>query len=205
MMQNLAWRILSCGIFPLQAIRDGINNPAALCLTSTLESAIYLYILQSGKNIFYLGEKALMVPVKNKMALKQSLKFFAVSGCGWLIDFSVFTLLAQFVGFNVAYANMLSSIPAITLVFFVSTRKIFANKKNGMSIWKKYIIYFFYQIILVICISWVGEGFYRLLLYINIEQILPVSGNIKLICKIIITPIAMTMNFMMMKILCERL
>lgn len=137
--------------------------------------------------------------------LGQALRFFGVSGSGWLIDFCVFWVLTQFGGLKVAYANMLSSIPAITLVFFVSTRHIFAGRKEGLPLWKKYVIYFLYQMLLVFCVSWIGEGLYQLLSRTSLVQFPLLSEHLKLVCKILITPITMSINFVVMKLLCERL
>ena len=101
---------------------------------------------------------------KNSLPLlKQAVRFLAVSGSGWLIDFSVFVFLTEWLHLIVAYANMLSSIPAITLVFIVSTRKIFSAQNRKIPLWGKYAIYFLYQMILVSCVSWIGEGFFYLL------------------------------------------
>lgn len=130
-----------------------------------------------------------------KKIIRQAVQFIGISGCGWLIDFGVYIILTEVFCFPVVYANMLSSIPAITLVFFVSTRKIFANRKEGLPLWGKYIIYFLYQIVLVFCVSWVGEGLFRLLSRTTLMNVSLIAAHLKIVCKILITPITMTMNF----------
>lgn len=140
-----------------------------------------------------------------KRLLGQALRFLAVSGTGWVIDFGCFYLLTAYGQLIVAYANMLSSIPAITLVFLVSTRKIFANKKEGLPLWGKYIVYFLYQMALVVCVSWVGEWLFRVLSGTPLMTVDLIAGHLKIICKILITPITMTANFFAMKVLCEKL
>lgn len=137
--------------------------------------------------------------------LRQALRFLAVSGTGWVIDFSCFYLLTAYGRLTVAYANMLSSIPAVTLVFLVSTRKIFANKKEGLPLWGKYIVYFVYQMVLVFCISWVGEWLFRLLSRTALMTVPLIAEHLKIVCKILITPVTMTVNFFVMKVLCEKL
>ena len=136
--------------------------------------------------------------------LRQAVRFLAVSGTGWVIDFGGFYLLTTYGHLMVAYANMLSAIPAVTLVFMVSTRKIFANKKGGLPLWGKYFVYFLYQMALVFSVSWVGEGLFRLLSGTALMNVSLIAEHLKIVCKILITPITMTMNFFVMKILCER-
>lgn len=142
---------------------------------------------------------------KKLSLLAQALRFLAVSGSGWLIDFGIFIFLTEQKHMIVAYANMLSSIPAMTLVFLVSTHKIFLNRNDGLPLWKKYAIYFLYRMVLVVCVSWLGEGLYQLLLPTSIAQISLISRHLKLLCKIFITPIIMGINFVVTKLLCERL
>ena len=139
------------------------------------------------------------------LLLRQALRFLAVSGTGWVIDFGCFYLLTTYGHLIVAYANMLSSIPAITLVFLVSTRKIFANKKGGLPLWGKYAVYFLYQMVLVFCVSWVGEGLFRLLSRTALMNVSFITEHLKIVCKILITPITMTINFFVMKFLCEKI
>ena len=142
---------------------------------------------------------------KISLLLRQALRFLAVSGTGWVIDFGCYYLLTTYGRLIVAYANMLSSIPAITLVFFVSTRKIFANKKEGLPLWGKYLVYFLYQMVLVFCVSWVGEWLFRLLGKTARMSVPLLAEHLKIVCKILITPITMTANFFVMKVLCEKL
>lgn len=137
--------------------------------------------------------------------IRQAVRFVGISGCGWLIDFSIYIILTETFRFPVAYANMISAIPAVTLVFLVSTRKIFANKKGGLPLWGKYIVYFLYQMALVFCVSWVGEGLFRLLSKTAMMNISLIAEHLKILCKILITPITMTANFFVMKVLCEKL
>lgn len=140
-----------------------------------------------------------------KKIVHQAVRFVGISGCGWLIDFGVYIALTEVLRFHVAYANMISAIPAVTLVFLVSTRKIFANKKGDLPLWGKYIVYFLYQMALVFCVSWVGEWLFRLLSRTALMNILLVAAHLKIVCKILITPITMTANFFVMKFLCEKL
>lgn len=135
-----------------------------------------------------------------KKLLKQFMKFLFVSGTGWLIDFSLYLIFVNVLKYEVFYSNILSSIPAITFVFIISVKKIFKKKENGISIRKKYIIYFLYQMLLIFLISLLGQSLYLILVENNME-----ARIIKIIIKIIITPITMIINFFVMKFLTEKL
>ena len=135
-----------------------------------------------------------------KKFFNQFIKFLFVSGTGWLIDFSLYFIFTNILKYEVFYSNILSSIPAITFVFIVSVKKIFKKKENGISIRKKYIIYFLYQMLLIFLISLLGQSLYLIIVENNME-----ARIIKIIIKIIITPITMIINFFVMKFLTEKL
>ena len=141
--------------------------------------------------------------IKVKRIIKQFLSFLLVSGVGWLIDFTIYFILTKFIGLKVIYANILSSIPAITYVFLMSNKKIFKNTESKLSIKIKYLIYFGYQLILLFCISALGEFLYSKLL--NIVAIPIILNNLKIVIKILITPITMTLNFIVLKNIIEKL
>ncbi|WP_312702499.1 hypothetical protein [Sedimentibacter sp.] len=140
-----------------------------------------------------------------KSLLKQILSFLAVSGTGWLMDFCIFILLTTYFEFNVGYSNFISGIPALTFVFLVSTRKIFAKNAEGFSLKTKYVLYFTYQMVLIASISSFGQWLYILLCEQSIVLQFGLFPYLKIICKIIITPITMTINFIVMKLLSEKL
>lgn len=130
--------------------------------------------------------------------------FLLTSGVGWMIDFSIYSILTTFLGTNVLYANIISSIPSVTFVFFVSTKKTFSNNATNVSLKLKYIIYIIYQLILLLIISSLGQWLFDML--ITIPWITNILGRyIKIFIKIIITPITMTINFLVMKGLIEKL
>ena len=140
-----------------------------------------------------------------KKLLIQIAKFLAVSGTGWVIDFGVFLMLTSFLQFNVAYANMISCIPSLTFVFLVSTHKVFARSRTNVPLYAKYIIYFAYQMVMVFCVSWLGQWLYDAVAATQLMNIALIAANLKLLCKICITPITMTINFCVMKVLSEKL
>lgn len=138
-----------------------------------------------------------------KKILKQFINFLFLSGIGWLIDFTLYLLFSNVFNLKIIHSNILSSIPAVTFVFFVSTRKIFAKNNSRISLKEKYLIYFLYQLILILLISLLAQYLYLLSLKnisMNIELKL-----LKIIIKILITPITMLINFIVMKFLIEKL
>ena len=138
-----------------------------------------------------------------KKILRQFIKFLFLSGIGWLIDFTLYLIFSNIFDFKIIYSNILSSIPAVTFVFFVSTRRVFVKNKKGFTLKEKYFIYFLYQVILIITISLLGQYLYLLILK-NIKVKIELK-ILKLIIKILITPITMLINFIVMKFLIEKL
>ena len=138
-----------------------------------------------------------------KQILKQFINFLFLSGIGWLIDFTLYLLFSNVFNLKIIYSNILSSIPAVTFVFFISTRKIFSKNNSRISLKEKYLIYFLYQLILIVLISIWAQYLYLLSLKnisMNVELKL-----LKIIIKILITPITMLINFIVMKFLIEKL
>ena len=80
---------------------------------------------------------------------------------------------------------------------------MFNKKKSNIDITMKYVVYFIYQIILVYLVSSLAQ-----LMYDNSINVLTkaiIINNLKIIIKLLITPITMTCNFFVMKILSEKL
>ena len=132
--------------------------------------------------------------------LKKLCAFLLFSGIGWIIDFGLYVFLTKALSFPVAGANYLSSIPAITFVFFVSTRKTFQCRPDGLSKGKKYVIYVVYQLLLVTAVSFLAQWLDPLY-----GAILPQFKELsKLLAKITITPITMLCNFFVLRLIAEK-
>ena len=141
--------------------------------------------------------------LKLKKILKQFINFLFLSGIGWLIDFTLYLLFSNVFNLKIIHSNILSSIPAVTFVFFVSTQKVFSKNNSKISLKEKYLIYFLYQLILIVLISLLAQYLYLLSLKnisMNVELKL-----LKIIIKILITPITMLINFIVMKFLIGKL
>lgn len=163
---------------------------------------------------------------KLKQLFIQALKFFGISGIGWLIDFSIFIILHKFVGdvlvldFKVIKfdcCNVFSMLCGVTFVFFVSTRKTFSLNLNRFSLKQKYGIYIGYQLVMLILASFIIGAFITLFAQINagimamedpsfILNVISKCISIfkpEICAKICVTPITMVCNFIFMKILTE--
>jgi len=140
----------------------------------------------------------------NKLS-RQFISFITISGIGWLIDFSVYLILINFFTFSIKYANMISAVPAVTFVFFVSVRKTFIQKQSRIRLGYKYLIYFFYQIILLLCVSWTAQMMFDCFLQSLWVHCTILLSNAKILVKLLITPITMTINFFVMKGIIEKI
>ena len=131
----------------------------------------------------------------------QCIKFIGISGIGWIIDFIIYNVLNIFIPY-VQVSNMISSLVAVTFVFIVSTRKTFTQNENGINIKLKFAAYIIYQILLIICISFVLAWISEFIKNTFTNTILGTYSAI--LAKIIVTPVTMVCNFIVMKFLIER-
>ena len=136
-----------------------------------------------------------------KNLLKQAIQFFGLSGIGWILDFSIYTILGL-VNSNVIVNNIISSWVGVTFVFIFSTHKIFKNNSKISLKWK-YLIYLSYQVILIFLISnLLGYIDDFIVLHIGYSAIVKFSN---IIAKIIVTPVTMLLNFIFMKSIIEKI
>jgi putative flippase GtrA len=131
--------------------------------------------------------------------LKQFLGFVSVSGVGFIIDFTCYYLFTNILSMDVFISNYLSAIPAVTFVFFVSTRFIFEGNLGVGDKLIRYFIYFLYQLVLLYLVSKLSQGLYDSEAINSIDVLNDKSR--KIIVKLLITPITMTINFICMKVI----
>ena len=141
-----------------------------------------------------------MVSLKRK-----ALRFILISGCGWLMDTAIYMLLTTFASVPVQYANIISSLPAITFVFFMSTKKAFEQKESRIGLQYKYIVYVVYQAVLVVLISMLAGFLFRCLEQSFLYEYELIATWGKFLIKCLITPITMTVNFFVMHFLIEKI
>lgn len=136
-----------------------------------------------------------------KKILLQAVKFFGISGIGWILDFCTYALVEKNTG-NIILSNCISSWVGVTFVFLFSTRLLFRNEgKIPLKI--KYLIYITYQAILVFLIS-------KLINFVNMQFLEYTTSELMrntsfILSKIIVTPITMITNFFVMKLLIEQI
>ncbi len=136
-----------------------------------------------------------------KELLIKGLKFIGFSGIGWLIDTTIYMILTSIFKLNIDISNIFSSLVGVTFVFIMSTRKIFVSKSK-INIKIKYLIYVIYQVILIVTVSKLMLLLKSVITPLNIELI---NKYINIIVKIIITPFTMVINFIVMKLLIEKI
>lgn len=138
---------------------------------------------------------------KLRNLLVQAIRFVGLSGIGWLLDFTVYTVLS-FVLENLAVVNMLSSLCGASFVFLFSTRFVFQNS-HRIPLWMKYAVYIIYQLVLIWLIS-------MLLAQINVFLVGFLGSTFlgafcPTLSKIIVTPITMCLNFFVSKFVIEKI
>lgn len=126
-----------------------------------------------------------------------------ISGLGWCLDFGIYLALTLLLELPVQTANHISTIPAVTLVFFLSTRHTFRQRPGGLPLWVKYLLYVGYQLLLVAGVSWLGQQVYDLLIVLPLPTL--ILDSLKILIKIGITPITMLLNYFVLGRLTERL
>lgn len=133
--------------------------------------------------------------------LKLALKFFGLSGIGWLLDVALYSVLCLFSS-KLFLNNTISSWLGVTFVFIFSTRTLFKNNSR-IPLKLKYLIYLLYQAALIYAIS-------KMLVLLSgfIVDIAPfpfIQRMSALIAKVFVTPFSMVLNFFFMKGLIEKL
>lgn len=132
--------------------------------------------------------------------IKQAFAFIGISGIGWLIDFGIYILLNQWI--DAKYANMISAAAGVSFVFWVATRKTFKNNIRRLSLPWKYLIYLVYQVGAIL-------GASVLIAFVQ-DTVIPAIGWELLVkysyiaAKIMVTPFTLALNFVVMKILVEK-
>lgn len=136
-----------------------------------------------------------------KKILRQAAGFIGLSGIGWLLDFTAYIILG-FVASNPERNNWISSWIGVTFVFIFATRKIFRNHSRISLEWK-YLIYLIYQFLLILVISRVLQAVNLFLLaHISLDGMRRFSP---VFAKILVTPVTMTVNFLVMKGIIEKI
>jgi dolichol-phosphate mannosyltransferase len=113
------------------------------------------------------------------------MRFAAVSGVGLGLDICVFFVLTQ-IGVRAGLANVVSASLAVTYVYFVATRRVFAYE--GRFLLPLFAAYVAYQLVAVPAASWAIDA-------------LVVMSLTPLAAKVLILPVTFSANFLMMAFL----
>ncbi len=135
--------------------------------------------------------------------LQQIYRFLGISGIGWILDFTTFALLGLVLS-NLFIVSIISALVGASFVFILSPRFIF-NNKNSLPLRIKYVLYISYQIILILLISFLIVEVEYFLKYYLVEYLPFIKKTCYMLSKILVTPIAMTSNFLVMKFIIEKL
>lgn len=131
--------------------------------------------------------------------LSDAQKFVLLSGGGWLLDFTLFTLQVSLFRAPESVANFISATIAAMTVFFFAKTAIFrvVQKKTQSSV-----AYFFYIEVTIIFWSLIIDG-----LAFWLHQMWPFTDHVAmaaLVSKIIVTPFSLVVNFVVARWLLRR-
>jgi putative flippase GtrA len=138
--------------------------------------------------------------------------FAALSGIGWLIDFTIFNVL---VASNNSYlkSNIVSASVAVVFVFITARRFIFLNHVGSLKqavtkyvVWNAFAIVFASYFIKSIASGLVYLGFNDTLIQLGAFSSLPINRRLIIsnIAKLLVTPLTMYANFIAMGYIFER-
>ena len=139
-----------------------------------------------------------------KKVFIQFFQFMGISGIGWCIDFSLYIVFTSCFQWQVFFSNCLSAVPAVTLVFLVSTSRIFRKTPGKIPVYAKYAIYLLYQLFLLLAVSLLGQWLAAEIVFRAGNTGVAASLS-KVVAKVVITPVTMAMNFLVMKLLTEKI
>lgn len=136
-------------------------------------------------------------------ALRQALLFVALSGTGWLLDTTVFMLLSGPGGWPVVAANMVSGSCGSLFVFMASSRGVF-RRNEGSMLQKVGALLLFNAAVIVassvvlgLIAAGLADGAARLGWAVA-------PGVVRLLAKVLVTPVTLALNFVIVRFLLER-
>ena len=136
-------------------------------------------------------------------SLRQAVLFVALSGTGWLLDTTVFLLLSGPGGWPVVAANMVSGSCGVLFVFIASSRGVFRRNEGSMAQKVGTLLLFnaaailASSVVLGLIAAWLTQGVARLGWAVA-------PGIIRLVAKMLVTPVTLALNFIVVRFLLER-
>lgn len=136
--------------------------------------------------------------------LREFIIFAFISGLGVTIDFVIMWCLLSSFGFTPFLSNCIGNVCGISFVFFVSSHKLFINK--GHLIYLKFLVYLIYSA----CLIFIASSTIQCLSYMEIVSKLQHLLFLKFLpqpvfAKMIVTPFTLIINFIVAKLLIERI
>jgi putative flippase GtrA len=110
-------------------------------------------------------------------------RFAAVSGVGWLLDFCIFAMLVH-QGLAPGPSNAIGAGAAVVWVFFSSVRHIF--RYRGASLHSRFVGYVIYQVLMIAMAS------------LGVATLVRFAGIDALLAKALVTPLTFLANFLFM-------
>jgi putative flippase GtrA len=144
----------------------------------------------------------LLRPRRNVSRVSRNfMRFVAVAGAGWLLDFGILSLLTFNDVLPLFWRNMISSITAATFVFLVARRKVHLGAEGALL--GRTAAYVAYSLIIILAASSVMSPIYRALSREAHLAAVP-AAYLMLLAKVIITPPQLLSNFVVSKLFAER-
>lgn len=138
-----------------------------------------------------------------QMDLRKIIGFTSVSGIGFLLDLTVFTLLTS-AGVTIFLSNLLAGICGMSLVYTLSWRRIFTPSDNNFAL--KLLVYIGYGLCLLTLSSWLLTELTQLAA--AVAAALPFTVPVLLVrlaAKAVITVFTLACNYGFSAFLVERL
>lgn len=139
----------------------------------------------------------------NKL-LAQIIKFTAVGGISFFVDFAVYTVMCNLLGIHYQIAGICGFAVSVVVNYILSMRYVFASKED-MSKKKEFIIF--------VVLSLIGAFINACILYLCVDVIYAVSNGLQtllsekwmnILAKIIATFVVMVYNFISRKVFLEK-
>lgn len=121
---------------------------------------------------------------------KQIIRFAAVGGSAFLIDYSIMILLTEFLGINYLISNAISFTVSVIYNYLLSVHWVF-DVNGGRSQTQDFLVF--------IILSVIGLGINQLIMWLCVDKL----GIFYMISKIGATGIVMVYNFVTRKIFLE--
>ncbi|HEV2735564.1 MAG TPA: GtrA family protein [Longimicrobiaceae bacterium] len=135
--------------------------------------------------------------------MRKFIRFAALSGCGWLLDFCLLLVLVHAAAAPPLLANLVSSTTAASAVFLVSRACVFDSSAGGVH--ARLGVYVLYTLVVILAASaLVGVLASRLASPGVFGLLAGDATEAAAIAKVIVTPPQLLLNFVVSKFLNER-